>query len=68
MYLSPKRLFEKYQIALANPRKSPLAPLKKGGSDSYSPFLRGLGGLIYTFQTPSKTIVAATQELKQQNS
>jgi hypothetical protein len=27
-----KRMFGKYQIALVNPRKSPLTPFKKGGT------------------------------------
>ncbi len=38
-------MFEKYKIALENPRKSPLAPLEKGGTGLLVPLLKGdLGG------------------------
>jgi hypothetical protein len=35
-------MFGKYKIILANPIKSPLTPLKKGGTGLKSPFLRGI--------------------------
>jgi hypothetical protein len=35
-------MFGKYKIALTNPEKSPLPPLKKGGTGLKSPFLRGI--------------------------
>jgi hypothetical protein len=40
-----KRVFEKYSFALTNPRESPLAPLKKGGTRLLVPLFKGdLGG------------------------
>jgi hypothetical protein len=56
-------VFEKYQIALTNPRESPLAPLEKGGTGLLVPLFKGdLGGFKSaivankTFQTPSQVL------------
>jgi hypothetical protein len=39
-------MFEKYKIALINPIRSPLAPLKKGGTGLLVPlFKEDLGGI-----------------------
>ena len=35
-------MFEKYRLALTNPKRSPLAPLKKGGNPTLSPPLGAL--------------------------
>ena len=38
-------MFRKYSFALANPKESPLAPLKKGGTGVEVPLKKGdLGG------------------------
>ena len=34
-------MFEKYRLALTSPRKSPLAPLKKGGTGLLVPLFKG---------------------------
>jgi hypothetical protein len=48
-----KRMFGKYKIALANPRRSPLAPLKKGGTGLLVPLLKGDLAVSYGRGSPA---------------
>jgi hypothetical protein len=41
-------MFEKYSFVLTNPRESPLAPLKKGGTGTEVPLFKGDLGVFIT--------------------